>query len=114
MQWVRSFDPGHLLSNSALSSYRLCAVQSLATLCLFTISAPGPGDLTDFMVFRHAPIPRKGSGNNNSNSFFFFNDLLFSVGEELPCYKRASTDRVKALHDKGNIQIAKKRLGWVW
>ena len=44
----------------------LCAAQSLATLCLSTISSPGPGELLGFwgfMVFRHASIPRKGSGN---------------------------------------------------
>ena len=39
---------------------------SLATHCLFTTSGPGPGELAGFwgsMVFRHAPIRRKGSGN---------------------------------------------------
>ena len=44
----------------------LCATRSLATLCLFTIWG-GPGELPSFwgsMVFRHALIPRKGSGNN--------------------------------------------------
>ena len=44
----------------------LCAAHSLATLCLSTTSGPGPGELPGFwrsMVFRHAPIPRKGSGN---------------------------------------------------
>ena len=37
----------------------------LATLCLFMTSGPDPGELPGFwgsMVFRHAPIPRKGSG----------------------------------------------------
>ena len=45
--------------------------QSLATLCLFTTSGPSPVELLafwGFMVFSHAPIPRKGSGNNNNNS----------------------------------------------
>ena len=35
--------------------------------CLFTTSGPDPGELLDFwgsMVFRHVPIPRKGSGNH--------------------------------------------------
>ena len=35
----------------------------------FTISGPDRGELPGFwgcMVFRHVPIPRKGSGNNNS------------------------------------------------
>ena len=38
----------------------------LVILCLFTTSGPDPGELPGFwgsMVFRHAPIPRKGSGN---------------------------------------------------
>ena len=57
---------GHLSSHSALSSYGLCAAHSLATFCLFTTSGPEPGELPGFwasMVFRHAPIPRKGSVN---------------------------------------------------
>ena len=43
-----------------------CAAHSLATLYLYTTSGPDPGELPGFwgsMVFRHAPIPRKGSGN---------------------------------------------------
>ena len=43
-----------------------CAAHSSATLCLCTTSDPDPGELPGFwgsMVFRHAPIPRKGSGN---------------------------------------------------
>ena len=43
----------------------LCATHSLATLCLSTTSGPDPGELPGFwcsMVFRHAPIPRKGLG----------------------------------------------------
>ena len=43
----------------------LCAAHSLAALCLFTTSGPGPGMLSGFwgsMFFRDAPIPRKGSG----------------------------------------------------
>ena len=44
----------------------LCAAHSLATFCLSTTSAPGCGKLAGFlgsMVFRHAPIPQKGLGN---------------------------------------------------
>ena len=44
----------------------LCTAHSLATLCPFTTSGPDPGELPGFwgsMVFRHAPIPRKGSVN---------------------------------------------------
>ena len=51
----------------------LCAARSLATLYLFTTFGPGPGELPSFwgfMVFRHASIPRKGSGNNNNNSYY--------------------------------------------
>ena len=61
-----SQDTSHLISSySALSSYGLCATHSLATLYLITTPGPDPGELPGFwgsMVFRHAPIPRKGSG----------------------------------------------------
>ena len=46
--------------------WTLCAAHSLATLCLSTTSGPDPGELPGLwgsMVFRHTPIPRKGSGN---------------------------------------------------
>ena len=48
----------------------LCATHSLATLYLFSTSGPDSGELPGFwgsMVFRHAPIPQKGSSNNNNN-----------------------------------------------
>ena len=44
----------------------LCTAHFLATLCLSTTTGPDPGELPGFwgsMVFRHAPIPRKGLGN---------------------------------------------------
>ena len=44
----------------------LCATHSLATLCIFTTFCPDPGELPGFwgsMVFCHAPIRWKGSGN---------------------------------------------------
>ena len=44
----------------------LCAAHSLATLCLSTTSGPDLEELPGFcgsMVFRHTPIPRKGSDN---------------------------------------------------
>ena len=54
-----------LISFCTVQLRTLCAAHSLATLCLFTTSGPDPGELPGFlgsMVFRHAPIPRKGSG----------------------------------------------------
>ena len=48
----------------------LCVARSLAIFCLSTTSVPAPGKFPDFwgsMVFRHAPILRKGSGNNNNS-----------------------------------------------
>ena len=62
---------GHLSSHSARSSYGLCAAHSLATLCLFT-SGPDPGELPGYwgsMVFRHAPILRKGSGKQQQVNY---------------------------------------------
>ena len=55
-----------LISFCTVQQQTLYAAHSLATLCLFTTSGPDPGELPGFwgsMVFRHAPIPRKGSGN---------------------------------------------------
>ena len=55
-----------LISFCTVQLRTLCAAHSLATLCLCTTSGPDPGELPGFwgsMVFRHAPIPRKGSGN---------------------------------------------------
>ena len=54
-----------LISFCTVQLRTLCAAHSLATLYLFTTSGPDPGELPGFwgsMVFRHAPIPRKGSG----------------------------------------------------
>ena len=54
-----------LISFCTVQLRTLCAAHSLVTLCLFTTSGPDPGELLGFwgsMVFRHAPIPRKGSG----------------------------------------------------
>ena len=55
-----------LISFCTVQLQTLCAAHSLATLCLSTTSGPDPGELPGFwgsMVFRNAPIPRKGSGN---------------------------------------------------
>ena len=60
-----------LISFCTVQLRTLCAARSLATLCLSTTSGPSPGELPGFwgsVVFRHAPIPRKGSGNNNNNT----------------------------------------------
>ena len=54
-----------LISFCTVHLRTLCAAHSLATLCLSTTSGPDPGELPGFwgsMVFRHVPIPRKGSG----------------------------------------------------
>ena len=54
-----------LISFCTVQLRTLCAAHSLATLCLFMTSGPDPGELPGFwgsMVFRYAPIPRKGSG----------------------------------------------------
>ena len=55
-----------LISFCTVQLRTLCAAHSLATLRLCTTSGPGPGELPGFwgsMVFRHAPVPRKGPGN---------------------------------------------------
>ena len=57
-----------LISFCTVQLRTLCAAHSLATFCLFTTSGPDLGELPGFwgsIVFRHALIPRKGSGNNN-------------------------------------------------
>ena len=49
----------------------LCVAHFLATLCLSTTSGPDLGELPGFwgsMVFRHAPIPRKGSSNQQQQA----------------------------------------------
>ena len=59
----------HSSQNTSHLILRRPATDSLATLCLSTTSGQGPGVLTVFLgpiVFRHAPIPRKGWGNNNN------------------------------------------------
>ena len=44
---------------------------TLRRLLIGAVDGPGPGELPGFWgskVFRHAPIPRKGSGNNNNKT----------------------------------------------
>ena len=55
-----------LISFCTVQLRTLCAAHFLATLCLFTTSGPDPGEFPGFWgsaVFRHAPIPWKGSVN---------------------------------------------------
>ena len=66
-----------LISFCTVQLRTLCVAHSLATLCLCTTSGPDPGELPGSwgsMVIRHAPIPRKGSGNQQQQqekrSFF--------------------------------------------
>ena len=68
-----------LISFCTVQLRTLCAAHSLATLCLCTTSGPDPGEFPGFlgsMVSRHAPISRKGSGNQQQqqekNVFFSF------------------------------------------
>ena len=56
-----------------------CPAADSATLCLSTTSGPGSGELPGFwgsMIFRHAPIPRNGSGNNKVLEFSATNKML--------------------------------------
>ena len=60
-----------LISFCTVQLRTLCAAHSLASLCLSMTSGPDPGELPGFwgsMVFRHAPIPRKGSGNQQQEN----------------------------------------------
>ena len=55
-----------LIPFSTVQLRNLCVAHSLATPCLSTTYGPGSGELPGFwgsMVFRHAPISRKGLGN---------------------------------------------------
>ena len=58
------------ISFCAVQPRTLCAAHSLATLCLYTTSGPGPGELPGFwgsLVFRHAPSLGRGRVNSNNN-----------------------------------------------
>ena len=81
----------------------LCGTRSLATLSHFTTFGPDPGEFSGFwgsMVFRHAPIPRKGSGNNNNNTTWpwKFIDPIFSQ-PMLCCF--SSVTRSSVFHKQG-------------
>ena len=59
-----------LISFCTVQLRTLCTAHSLATLYLFTTTGPDPGELPGFwgfMVFRHAPIHRKGSGKQQTD-----------------------------------------------
>ena len=59
-----SQDTSHLILHCAATG-SLCTAHSLASVCLPTTSGPDPGELPGFwgsIVFRHVPIPQKGSG----------------------------------------------------
>ena len=79
-----------LISFCTVQLWTVCAAHSLMTLCLSTTSGPDPGELPrfwSFMVSRHAPIPRKGSGNQQQQKrtcWFFLHDISFilSVKQE--------------------------------
>ena len=63
-----SRDTFHLILHCPDTGSLRCPLFGNFYLC--TNSGPGPEELPGFwgsMVFRHAPIPRKGLGNNNSN-----------------------------------------------
>ena len=67
-----------LISFCTVQLRTLCAAHFLATLCLCTTSGPDLGELPGFwgsMVFRLAPIPRKGSGNQKQQHLTFLSDL---------------------------------------
>ena len=60
---------GHLVLFSTVQLRTLCVGCSLATLFLAMTSGAGLKKLPGFSslgIFRHAPIPRKGSGNNKN------------------------------------------------
>ena len=88
------------------------AAPSLATLCFSTTSGPNPWELPGFlgsMVFRHAPIPQKRSGNNNNSNVTMgitTSSSICSGNESIsrhlatPQTQRNSPSRVTALPDQ--------------
>ena len=78
-----------LISFCTVQLRTLYAAHSLATLCLFTTSDPDPGELPGFwgsMVFRHAPIPRKGSGNQQQPTTTVVAIAFFSRVQQREAY----------------------------
>ena len=72
-----------LISFCTVQLWTLCVACSMPIFCLSTISGPSPGKLLSFwgfMVFRHQPTPRKGSGNNNNSKTEITVALLSNEG----------------------------------
>ena len=76
MQRMRPSNPGHLLSHSYLTSVT-DFLKFLAAFCLYTTPDTDSAQFSDLwssMVFFHAPISRKGFGNNNNNKRIILKD----------------------------------------
>ena len=89
-----------LISFCSVQLQTLCAAHSLATLCLYTTSGPDPVELPGFwgsMVFRHAPIPRKGSGKQQQHKFFV---STFKIGIPPIALLSAKSTQVKVVKNK--------------
>ena len=77
MQRQRLSDPGqsHLILYCPTVQLRTISTTRFLTISRFsTISGPVPGELPGFwgfMVFHHAPIRQKGSGNNKNSDRLF-------------------------------------------
>ena len=71
-----------LISFCTVQLRTLCTAHSLATLCPSTTSGPDLEELPGFwgsMVFRYAPIPRKGSGNQQQQPFYLEIKFLYQL-----------------------------------
>ena len=98
-----SQDISHLILN--------CPAHSLATLCLFMTSGPDPWELPGFwgsMVFRHAPIPRKGSGNQQQQQRHAQSKVLL-CSKLSPVRKRAGSDEHILYHHVRTCETQDKR-----
>ena len=85
LQRLWTLVPGHI-SFCTAQLRTLCAANFLATLCLCTTSGPDPGELPGFwgsMVFRHAPSPRKGSGNQQQQQQIFYCCTIGQLAKKL-------------------------------
>ena len=111
MQRLWTLVPGHLSSQFCTVQLRtLFAAHFLATLCLSTTSGPDLGKLPGFMVFRHAPIPRKGSGKQQQLTgkftFLFFKTFFrTTLGEGFPIADRILPKKKRIYLQFGCFQI---------